>query len=461
MTDAREALRRIAVVGDGQVGVLAAIGLKRALPQAEVSVIAGAPPQDGFADRATTALPFTSRLHHRLGVGDMDLVRRAGASHRLVTRLIGWGGAGQSGLFSHGSGERVEASFGERWGGGSRSEEGAAALSFAEVLAQEGRFDPAAAPQVEYGLRWNGEAYRAVLIDIAQRLGVAYMPDAVEALEPDGEGGARSIVLRGGQRVEAGLFVDCCGALVSLLPDMRIDDWSAHLPVREIVYGETGPPIVALEDRAHMLDGGWMLEIAGRDGMQRIAGGAVRLPDAVRETVALAPGALAEPWRGNVVALGDATAQFEPLFALPLDLAHRQLDLLLEMLPGRTIAPQERAEYNRRAVLMADGVRDTLGALYAAPAAMHVFGEQRRSDNLVRLLDQFTRRGRVPFAEESPLLTAELRALLPSLGMPGGQTAVSRAVAADPDAARAFAAQAEALLHRVPPYAQWLARATA
>ncbi|MGB3165553.1 MAG: tryptophan 7-halogenase, partial [Alteraurantiacibacter sp.] len=412
MSDAREALRRIAVVGDWQVGVLAAISLKRALPQAEVAVIAGAAPPDGFADRATTALPFTSRLHRRLGVDETDLVRCAGASHRLVTRLIGWGGAGQSGVFSHGGGERVEAGFGERWGGGSRSEAGAAALSFAEVLAQEGRFDPAAAPQVEYGLRWNGKAYRAVLIDIAQRLGIAYVPHPVEAMESDSEGGAAAIALRGGQRVGADLFVDCCGTLVSRLADMRVDDWSAYLPLPEIAYGETGPPIVALEDRAHMLDGGWMLEIAGRDGMQRITGGAARLPDAVRETVALSPGALAKPWRGNIVALGDAAARFEPLFALPLDLAHRQIDLLLEMLPGRTIAPQERDEYNRRAALMADGVRDTLGQFYAAPAAMHVLGEQRRSDNLARQLDQFTRRGRMPFAEEAPLLTAELRALL-------------------------------------------------
>jgi hypothetical protein len=83
---ARELPRRIVVVGAGQVGALAAIALRRALPQSEVLVVGTPPDPAALADRAPTALPFTNRLHDRLGIGEERLVREAGASHRLVVR---------------------------------------------------------------------------------------------------------------------------------------------------------------------------------------------------------------------------------------------------------------------------------------------------------------------------------------------------------------------------------------
>ena len=127
------------------------------------------------------------------------------------------------------------------------------------------------------------------------------------------------------------------------------------------------------------------------------------------------------------------------------------------MLPGRAIDPCERAEFNRRAGLMADGVLDLLGAHYAAPAAAQ-FSTLERSATLERALDQFTRRGRLPFVEEAPLSVQEQSALLQALGHPMGEGALNRA--ADPreaDAASAaFAAKAGAVLQAAPPYPAWL-----
>ena len=177
--------------------------------------------------------------------------------------------------------------------------------------------------------------------------------------------------------------------------------------------------------------------------------------------MALDPGRTEQAWIGNVVALGDAAATFEPLAWLNLDLAHRQLALLLELLPGRDPDPRERAEFNRRAGLMADRVRDLLGAHYAAPGAAHLAtpaGPLERSPELALALDQYTRRGRLPFFEEMPLAVQECSALLEALGHRPGEGALS--LAADPregEAARgAFAAKASAALNSVPPYGAWL-----
>jgi tryptophan halogenase len=226
--------------------------------------------------------------------------------------------------------------------------------------------------------------------------------------------------------------------------------------------------MLALEDRSTLLPQGWRSELAGRDGLQVALGlkDGVAEADALRalgaepaELVALSPGCAAAPWIGNVVALGDAAATFEPLGHLNLDLAHRQLGLLLEMLPGRTIEPLERAEFNRRAGLMARQVRDVLASHYAAPRARDVFGAQVLTDSLAHVIDQYTRRGRLPFREEAPLLPPETMALLDALGLHGAVTTATRAE--DPRAGeaarRAFEAKASAALAYAPPYQEFMA----
>lgn len=479
MSLARDPLQRVVVAGAGQVGVLAAIGLKRALPAAEVIVL-GLPADPGaLADRAATALPFTNRLHDRLGIAERDIVGRAGGSHRLVTRYFQWGGAKQSGAAAYGAstGPALRTRFAQEWGGGPRNAAGDMPPgSLAEVLAGAGRFavppEGEATPlaEVDYALRWNPEAYRALLIEAAQKLGVVHLPGELAGIEPDGAGGVAALSVAGAGRLAAELFVDCTGPsalLLRALPDFALEDWGFELPLRRLILSRPQQPMLALEDRFALLPEGWRGEIAARDGLQRIIGVApgVEESTALRALGApplagfqLEPGRAGAPWLGNVVALGDAAARFEPLAHLNLDLAHRQLDMLLELLPGRAIEPLERAEYNRRSVLMIDAVRDTLAAHYAAPAAQHVFGPPILSPQLASTLDQFARRGRIPFREEAPLLPQEFQALLSALGFPAGlspQSASAGKAEADA-AAQAFGRRAEAALAHAPPYGEWM-----
>src|SRR5690606_26013027 len=118
-----------------------------------------------------TALPFTNGLHDRLGVAEEDLVRRAGASHRLVMRYFGGGGPAQHGAAGYGAAvdPATTTAFAKEWGGGPRNAGTAAPPgSLGEVLAQVGRFarpsgqaeDPLA--ELDYALRWNVAAYRAM-----------------------------------------------------------------------------------------------------------------------------------------------------------------------------------------------------------------------------------------------------------------------------------------------------------
>jgi tryptophan halogenase len=482
----RDPLQRVVVAGAGQVGILAAIGVKRALPAAEVIVL-GLPSDPGaLADRAATALPFSNRLHDRLGIAEHDIVSRAQGSHRLLTRYVGWGGRGQSGAVAYGANidPALRTRFAQEWGGGPRNMAGSPGLaepagSLAEALVEAGRFavPPEDAPnplsEVDYALRWNPDGYRTLLIAAAQRLGVQHMLGDIAGVELNDDGCIAALSISGVGQVAADLFVDCTGPralLLTALPAFALDDWSAALPLRRLIMGRPGQSVLALEDRFTLFEHGWVGQLAGRDGMQAVLGVSpdASEADALRALGAaplagfqLEPGRARAPWLGNVVALGDAAARFEPLGHFNLDLAHRQLDLLLELLPGRMIEPLERAEYNRRSALMMDAVRDTLAAHYAAPEGQRVFGPAILSPQLATALDQFARRGRIPFREEAPLLNQEFQVLLAALGHIRGTPPQARAgPASDLDAeALALRQRAATVLAVVPPYAEWMARA--
>jgi tryptophan halogenase len=484
MSTARELPRRVVVCGAGQVGALAAVAVKRALPQSDVLVVGTPPDPEALADRAPTALPFSNRLHDRLGIAEERLVREAGATHRLVVRYNGWGGAGQAGVAPYGDAidPNLRTRFARDWGGGPRNASTTAPPgSLGEVLATEGRFQPPAAVEpnsplaaLDYALRWNSGAYRNLLIGEAQRLGVQYLEGAITAIGLREGGGIDAIGVGGASEgIDADLYLDCTGtgaALLSQLPEARWQTWQPYLPIRGLQFGQPGGPALSLADSIELTPVGWRAELVGRDATQHVLAmvegtqqpaARAALGTEFGEFVAVDPGRTETAWIGNVVALGDAAATFEPLGWFNLDLAHRQLALLLELLPGRTPDPLERAEFNRRAGLMADRVRDLLGAHYAAPGAAHLgtpAGPLAQSPELALELDQYRRRGRLPFFEEGPLAVQEASALFEALGHQPGVGALS--LCADPregEAARQkFEATANAALRSVPPYGAWL-----
>lgn len=484
MSKPREPLRRVVVAGGGPLGIIAAIALRRALPACEVVVVGTQPSPAAFADAAPTAMPFTNKLHDRLGIAEAEIVTRAGGSYRLVTRYAGWDAVGQGGVVAYDEAldPALKTAFARDWGKVRLPGEGAPpAGSLAEVLAAAGRFappppgEPTPISSVDYALRWHPAAYRDLLVAAAEKLGVGYVAGVIDRIEPGEGDNLRAIGIAGQGEIAADLFLDCTGPQAALLashPRFAFADWSAALPTRHVYIGEPTTPVIALEDRLTLTRSGWVSEVAGRDGLHRMLGTAAPLARTEAEAllgaralgaVALTPGRAQAPWLGNVVALGDAAARFEPLGPLHLDLAHRQLALLIEMLPGRAITPLERDEYNRRSVLMMEGVYEVLALHFATAPAQAVFGTRPLPGRLAAVIDQFERRGRIPFREELPLLGQEQYALLVALGWtPGLPPAALAADAVSEARARAaFAAEAEAALAFAPPYDQWLARSRA
>lgn len=431
LSDARAPLKAIVVVGDGQVGLAAAIALRRALPRTAVTVVPCQPDPSAIADRAMTSLPRTSAFHERIGLEEDGFIMRAGATHRLGVRFLNW--------------QQQNASYIHGYGAGS-----VGGNSVSQVLAEANRFayptNDTVSPlsDIDYALRYNQPAYRTRLAALAIHLGVQQPEAQMASAAPDGIGGINHITLANGESLKADLFVDCTGPQALLMDATRqasFQSWSARLPCNRLMLARSpAAPALSVTDTIEAHPFGWRSTIFGRDGTHHafaynadvgsdaeIASGLGQEPG---EVIALEPGRLTNSWVGNVIAFGDAATAFEPLRCINLALAHEQILLFLELLPGCDIDALERAEYNRRAGAMADRVRDYIGLHYGAPNPpegpfwQHA-ASLKRSSGLTLTLSEFAKRGRLPFFEEETLPRESWQSAMDCIGIVAGPNAQS------------------------------------
>lgn len=470
--NARQPLRSVAVAGDGPTGLAAAIALRRALPRCEVTVIPALADPAALADQAITSTPYSNGFLGRIGIGEDGLVVRAGASHRMAVELAGWAGPQSRSLHPYGA----------------APPEGAAAPAVAAAMAAAGRFahpsDETASPlsDIDYALRINPPAYRRHLAALAAQIGVESRRTGLAAAVPDAEGRIAHLKLADGETIAADLFIDCSGpaALVAgALPDAGIagaeTDWSRILPCdRLLLPAAPRPPYITPLDRITATEFGWRSEVHGRDGTHAAfaAHSASGSPDVWAQAagfdpaqiVTIRPGRRTRIWQANVVCIGDAAVRLEPLHWINQALAHGQIALLLELLPGREPDPLEIAEFNRRAAAMADRVRDYVALHYCAPQRpagpfwAHA-ASLERPDSLKRTLGEFARRGRLPFFEEDIMPREAWMFAMASIGQQPAPTPRSLALSADQRAALAGAqkARVQTAVRIAPPYAEWLA----
>ncbi len=475
MSVARAPARRIVIIGDGQTGLMAAIMLAQAVPSAQVEIVTAGTGFRGFADLACTALPFTNRFHDRFGLTEDLMTGQAGATHRLAVIYSGWGEEGAISSMSHGLqlASRFRAGI-AGMGLEAAGKDAPAVHDLGEILAKTGRFEPpppsdAGLAGLDYALRWNRQLYGQLLASRAAMLNVRRHGSRIADVRLR-DACVDQVMLSDGTVLSADLWLDCSGhdaALVSRVPGHARISWMSRLPVRRIAFVQASRGRLALADQLALTPAGWVAQTFGRDGKEAMLGLAEgRDDDDARRLFGsdalhlfdMSPGRIDQPWLGNVIAMGDAAMQIEPLAWTNLDFAYRMMDLLLEFLPGQDIHPLERREFNRRFALMAEANCDFVASHYAAPAAERLFAIAGRSDVLASSLDQFRKRGRTPFIEEAPLDVEQWQSVLRALGIPPGRSALSRSldVASLRAEIAAYQQMVQAVVDGLPSYELWM-----
>ncbi|MCM8729542.1 tryptophan 7-halogenase [Hephaestia sp. GCM10023244] len=441
------AIRSIAILGGGIVGLSAACAFARALPATRVTLIATPPDPAALADRALATWPRTARFHAAIGLDEPGLLHHAGATHRLGTAFTGWSADGSGWLHSFGAhGPRAQANFHQHWLIAARAGDTTPfhAYAPAAALAVAGRMAPPsddpASPlaDVEYALRLDPPAYAAHLTGLARHLRVHIVAGVLAAIDRRDDGGVAALILADGQRIATDLFVDAGGPTAPILSslDDGFEDWSAILPCDRLLIAEPGAPALGLVDERHAVDAGWWWLAPGRTHTAiGLAYAAALTPDdeAARvlaaetgarphDRLALRPGRRPRAWIANVLAIGDAAIMLDPLAGISLALAQSAILRAIDLLPDATMPPTLLAEFNRRTADEAARARDFTAAHYLASGRRsgifwRALDRCTRPDSLAITLDQFAGRGHLPHFEEDLAAPDDWRAILLGMGV--------------------------------------------
>ncbi|TCQ00820.1 tryptophan halogenase [Sphingomonas sp. PP-F2F-A104-K0414] len=482
----RTPIASIAVLGAGVVGLSAAIAFARALPGLAVTLIETPDDAAALTDRLSGTLPSITAFHDRIGLRERDLLA-AGATHRLGTRLSDWSADGAPVVLAQGErgGTIAPGAFHQHWLNARRAGKTAAfdAFSVPAVLAAAEKFvHPSDDPNSPisgfgYALRLDPPRYRDLLRALARHIGIVPVPGAFAGVERGEDGRVSAVLLADGRRLVADLYVDCSGPAAPLRSalDTQWDDWRTWLPVDRLLLGTAPVQTLTPTDDLVAVPAGWRFASRLRDrtlvGLAYAAdqtsdSSARRILPAGDTIVPLTPGARPEPWKHNVLALGDAAVVLDPLADANLHLAHAAILRAIDLLPGRDCAPTELAEYNQRSYRQAARVRDFQAAHYLptgrtrGPFWKHA-SRLSRPDSLAHTLEHFAHRGRLPFYEDESFDKDDWHGLLLGLGIiPRIADPIASASPPDTIAAtlKRLAEATAALPARLPPYPLYLAQ---
>lgn len=428
MTDQPErAIRSILVCGGGVVARSAALAFARALPMVKLSLLDLPVDPAALADRIPASLPSVGRFHAAARIDELELVRSGAAVHHLGTRFENWSANGETWIHAHGEYgiPTWPVPFRDLWPRARRSGRAGPPhrYSAAGVMAEAGKFvhpqqdGPWPLSSYRYGLRLDPEAYRELLDRHCAEARVERVEGVFGAVERN-ETGAAAVLIDGGRRLEADLFVDCSGpgALLLSAVEPAFEDWSALFPFARLRldWAECAEPSPADMVAANADGWTWTGPLARRT--------LVATASADGEGVRLSYGRRPQPWVGNVLALGDAAATLDPLHGVNLHLAQTAILRALDLLPGRDFHPLELAEFNRRADQEVTRARDFLALHYLRSGRSDGEGWRQAAeaiapDSLAHTLDQFEARGRLPFYEQESFTVDSWSAVLLGLAV--------------------------------------------
>jgi tryptophan halogenase len=425
-------IKRIAIVGGGTAGWMAASILARALPGTGCVITVIESPEIGTVGVGEATIPPIIDLLRLLNINEGDFVKHTQSTYKLGIKFTDWGGEGHSYWHPFGSfGSMINLRpFFHAW---QKARAAGLAPRFNDFslnasLADAGKFrfpDPAAQGPVaglRYALHFDASLVAQYLRSYAQRLGVARLERTVVRGTLRDDGFIDEILFNDGSRLQADLYIDCSGfrgVLIEGTLKTGYLDWSDVLPCDRAVAIPTELPRVRppyTEANARAAGWRWRIPLQHRVGNGYVYSSAHisdeqaldDLKSAISEKPAADPrflrfvaGRRKLLWNRNCVALGLASGFLEPLESTSIHLVMSGTYKLLEHFPNTSFAQANIDSYNSELIQEVERIRDFLILHYLTgrrDTPLWAYCQSMKlPDSLLQRIELYKRTGRVRF----------------------------------------------------------------
>ena len=376
------------VLGAGSAGLLAAMTIKRMMPNAKVRVLRS--PEIGVIGVGESTTPnVPGHIFQFLGIPERPFYAMVEPIWKMGIRFL-WGPRRE---FLYTFEIQLDARFSELpRPNGYYCDNDLANISLQNALTLQNKVFPrqpsGGGPIIPGGYAFNVENVKLVngLEVFTRHFGVEIIDGRMQGAER-GPNGIAALVLEDGSRMEADFFIDCSGfrseLLGRVLEESFISYRSSLFNDRAILASwprkdEPIPPVITAET----MDAGWSWRIDHEHVINR---GYVHCSSAISDEDARAEFARKNPkakladrivkfdcgryrraWVDNVLAIGNSCGFVEPLESTSLMIICWQLQTFVELVHLCGVTPKTRDLFNRKSGETWDEVRDFL--------ALHFWG---------------------------------------------------------------------------------------
>ena len=403
-------------------------------------------------------IPNINHILAVVGIDEHEFMRRVDGTFKQSIRYVNW---------LHGEGESYHHPFNRyrpgpidgsarRWLQSDRSIPFMETISAQPVICELNLSAQMLGPwdfgrPLSYAYHMNALKFADYLCELATARGVTHHLDHVVDIEMTENGAIAALRTKGGQRLEADLFIDCTGFAALLMEKKLGVGWVDCSPwllcdravTMHVPYERYYPGYVRPYTTATALSSGWIWEIPLQD--RRSLGyvhssGYISEEDAVREmkafegahatdldvrTVQFKVGHRSKAWVGNCVAIGLAGNFIEPLESTGLYLSDLAAVMLAELFPRGDDWALLRFRFNRILANRFYEILDFINMHYCltrrtdTPFWREVQTPGRINDRLQAKLDYWRVKPPSPSDFEDQFLPGQPATPLPSGGLPG------------------------------------------
>ena len=428
--DTDNRIKRIAIVGGGTAGWIAASALARKVGRTCSIQLIESPdiPTVGVGE---ATIPGIIEFLKFLAIDLQDFMRHTQATIKLAIRFVDWHHLGHRYWHPFGAfGVFIDRLPFYHFWHKARAQSLNVELSHFNLeiaMAEANKFifpdNPRGiASTLKYALHFDAGLVARYLRAYAEQAGVVRLERSVTGVTRRADGFIDEIVFKEGDRLQADLYIDCTGfrgLLIEGALQTGYEDWSKYLPNNRAVAVQVPnriPRTPYLIATARSAGWQWRIPLQHRIGTGYVYSSEhISDEDALRDLLSMPENTeqLTEPrvirfvtgrrrkfWNRNCIALGLGSGFIEPLESTSIHLICSGVYALLDHFPDTTFDPVNIAHYNEQVIEEFERVRDFIILHYCTSERTDTpYWQQRRAtelpDTLAERMEIYRRTGRI------------------------------------------------------------------